>query len=185
MLASKSPRRFALLKEAGFQIQVAVTDIDEIWPQGEPPMVAVQKIALDKALAVAPAFADRPVLAADTTVMLQDRVFGKPDSRESAREMLQALSGETHEVFTGIALAWKGRHWVDGDSSSVTFHRLDDDEVDRYLDMAEYMDKAGAYGIQDEGAGLVADYTGHLDTIIGLPMHRVKSILKHVSVETA
>lgn len=181
MLASKSPRRYALLKQAGYKVQVAAADIDEVWPEGAQPMAAVQQIALDKALAVAPTYTDRPVLAADTAVLLNGRVFGKPDSRKSAREMLQALSGETHEVFTGIALACRGRHWTDGDSSRVTFHRLKDDDVDHYLDVAEYMDKAGAYGIQDEGARLVSDFTGHLDTIIGLPMHRVEAIMKHAT----
>lgn len=185
MLASKSPRRYALLQEAGYKVHVAAADIEEIWPEGAQPMAAVQKIALDKALAVAPTYADQPVLAADTAVMLDGRVFGKPDSRKSAGEMLRALSGETHEVFTGIALACRGRHWTDGDSSRVTFRRLKDLDVDHYLDMAEYLDKAGAYGIQDEGANLVADFTGHLDTIIGLPMHRVKAIMKHVSAGDA
>ena len=133
--------------------------------------------------ALPPAFPDRPVLAADTAVVLKGRVFGKPESRASAREMLHILSGETHEVYTGIALAGRGKHWTDGDSSTVTFHPFSDDDLDRYLDKAEYMDKAGAYGIQDEDSGLVAEYTGHMDTIMGLPMHRVHAILNCWSVE--
>jgi septum formation protein len=181
VLASASPRRYALLEQAGFSVQVSVPGIEEIWPEGAAPMEAVQKIALDKARAVSPLFPERPVLAADTAVMLAHRVFGKPASRDAAREMLQALSGETHEVYTGIALACRGAYWTDGDSSRVTFRSFDDAELDLYLDEAEYMDKAGAYGIQDEGARLVSEYTGALDTIIGLPIQKVNSILEHVS----
>jgi septum formation protein len=187
VLASASPRRAALLRALGIPFDVVPAGVEEYWPEGASVAEAVEAIADDKARAVAAslpdALADALVLGADTVVVLGDRILGKPADASEAREMLRALSGATHEVYTGISL----RHPSSGTKSAahattrVTFASLSDMEIERYVGTGSPLDKAGAYGIQDDhGALLIARIDGDYYNVVGLPLHRLyRTILEH------
>jgi septum formation protein len=176
ILASASPRRLALLAEAGWNVTVVSPDTDEAWPENESVESGVCQLALRKARRVSRARTDSPVLAADTVVTLNGQVFGKPASRRHAYELLRQLSGRTHEVVTGVALVLGEESWTAWERSRVTFRSLSDAEIERYLEDSEYQDKAGAYGIQDDEGRLVRHWEGSFDNIVGLPMSTVESL---------
>ena len=152
ILASASPRRRELLQQIGCSFRVEVSQADEVDCQGLQPSVVVEKNAYLKAAAVAALYPDMPVLGADTVVSLDDDIFGKPRDKEQAREMLTRLSGRTHQVSTGIAIAWQNQIWQAYETTEVDFAPLSPAEIDRYLATGEHADKAGAYGIQGRAA---------------------------------
>ena len=192
ILASGSPRRSQLLSEAGvrFIVRKPSSPIDETLTPDEAsdPEEAAKTLAQKKAGAViqdliaentAGTFA---VIGADTMVVHNGEIFGKPISADDAKRMLKELSGDTHEVITGVSL-WLIRsdgaddvsigYRTFADTSEVTFRELSDEEIIEYLRSGESFDKAGAYGIQGKGAELVDHFEGSLDTIIGLPAQRL------------
>jgi septum formation protein len=176
VLASASPRRLALLREAGYTVTVAPANADESWPDGCDAAAAVEQLALRKARTIGDRYPDTPVLGADTEVVLDEVPLGKPGSRPAAARMIGQLAGRTHTVFTGVALTCGGEAWSGVAASTVRFRPLERHMIECYLDRAQYADKAGAYGIQEDGAVLVESYTGRLDTIVGLPLDLVESL---------
>ncbi len=176
ILASASPRRRELLAMAGVPFEVLTSGADEGLPPGILLDKAVLELSRRKAAAVRalPQSAGKIILAADTVVELQGRILGKPHSREQAAQMLRALSGRTHRVYTGVCL-------LGGDEKSksfyecteVTFYPLSGQEIDWYVSTGEPMDKAGAYGIQGAGALLVEGIRGDYYNVMGLPLARV------------
>lgn len=191
ILASASPRRRELLEKAGVRFTVRVSDVDEsLEPDlvANPPQAA-QKLAERKAGAIVQELLAEEdldgmylVVGADTMVALNGEIFGKPVNFSDAKHMLRKLSGNTHQVHTGVALwmvsAFKTEEVSIGfrsfvDTSDVTFHKLDDETIDAYLAKGESYDKAGAYAVQGEGASLVQQVDGYLDTVIGLPAERL------------
>lgn len=183
VLASASPRRVTLLREAGYRVRVEPADVAEEWPAGEPPEELVIGLARRKARAVSARQPGAVVLAADTEVFLDGARFGKPRSHDDAVRMLRQLSGRAHDVWTGVALAEDAHCWAAADRSTVQFCSLTDSAIENYLRVADYMDKAGAYGIQAEGHDLVEGYRGRLDTIIGLSMNVVETLWTQWEVE--
>jgi len=181
VLASQSPRRLMLLREAGYAVEVIPAHADELWPENLPPAEAVVVLAMRKAQAVAGAFPDQPVLGADTAVVIDDEALGKPESRSEAADMLNRLAGRTHTVFSGVALVRGAYSQTGCERSDVTFHELSAEKIEQYLDHAEYMDKAGAYGIQEHGRELVVSHTGRVDTIVGLPMNVVDHLMQQIA----
>lgn len=194
ILASSSPRRYELLNDAGvrFRVQTPSVPVDESLEPDElaAPEEAVKKLAERKAGAVVQdILAVNPVglgivIGADTMVVLDGSVYGKPFSADDARRMLRELSGRTHEVLTGVSvwlvLLGEGdqgnvslayRSFVE--KSQVTFKELADEQIDAYVATGETIDKAGAYAIQGKGAELVAGYEGDYDNIVGLPVTRL------------
>jgi len=177
-LASASPRRRDLLAEAGVDFIVDPSAAPEVPRPGELPAVFAQRVAADKAREVAVRHRGRFVLGADTVVVVDDRIFGKPSDRNDARRMLATLSGRRHEVLTGVAL-------IDPDgvveamvvASTVEFRELARAEIETYLDSGESFDKAGAYGMQGLGSRLVAAVHGSRSNVIGLPMEAVLALL--------
>lgn len=189
-LASKSPRRAELLAGMGVAFEVlqltdvdgAAYEVDESVLPGEPPKDYVRRVALDKALHAHAYLKDRglalrPLLSADTTVAIGHRILGKPADAAEARDMLKALSGQTHEVLTAVVV-------VDGDEirqalsvSQVRFMTLSDETIARYIASGEPFDKAGAYGIQGHAGLFVADMRGSFTGIMGLPVHETASLL--------
>lgn len=169
VLASASPQRRAILTELGVGFDVCATDVEEE-TEGDPAEVVVRN-ALRKACAarsqVSPG---RLVLGADTEVFLDGRVFGKPADEAEARRFLEALSGRTHEVFTGLALLDGDAETTGVERSAVTFHRLDADAIDRYLATGEWRGRAGGYAVQGHGEGLVASIEGDYLNVVGLPI---------------
>lgn len=195
-LASKSPRRAELLHGMGVPFEVlqftdeagAQYEVDETVMPGEPPRDYVQRVARDKALHAVSyvrnrGLADRPLLSADTTVAIGQRILGKPLNVVEAREMLRALSGKEHEVLTAVVV-------IDGDTirqalsvSRVRFMPLADETIERYIASGEPFDKAGAYGIQGHAGIFVAEMQGSFTGIMGLPVHETASLLEAIGFE--
>jgi nucleoside triphosphate pyrophosphatase len=176
VLASSSPRRCELLAAAGLTFEVRRPDVDESPYPGEPPTAYVARLARAKATAI-PLRADELALGADTTVALGPRIVGKPRDADDARDMLHALSGATHEVYTGIAVRFGERVWCDVAITRVTFAPLDDDDIDWYVATGEPLDKAGAYAIQGRGGLFVRVIDGSPTSVVGLPLTVVAELL--------
>jgi septum formation protein len=180
ILASSSPRRQALLRDAGIDHELVVPDVAEDRRAGEAPAAFALRCARAKAEAVAGRFPARLVLAADTVVVLEDEVLGKPGTAERTRRMVETLSGRTHEVITGLVLMRRtptfGREATV--CSRVTFRPLTAEEIDLYVASGDGHDKAGGYGIQARGRELIAGYTGSLSNVVGLPMETLRALLK-------
>ena len=178
VLASGSPRRRELLELAGVPFDVVVSDADEGTADQASPSEAACELALRKARAVAsriaddPSLAGRTVLGADTVVVVDGAVFGKPADDEQAHTMLAALSGRTHHVVTGVALVAPGREHVFFEETAVRFWPLDEADIADYIASGEPFDKAGAYGIQGKGSVLVEGIEGDYFNVVGLPIAR-------------
>lgn len=178
ILASGSPRRRELLERMGYSFTVLSPDVDE--HVDAEPRQAVALLARRKALAAAEGLTDGVVLAADTLVAVDGEALGKPGGPAEARAMLMRLSGREHEVFTGVCLmdAATGRIAVHVERTGVVFRALDAEEIDRYVETGEPMDKAGAYGIQGGAAAFVESYTGSYENVMGLPVISAGLMLK-------
>jgi len=179
ILASTSPRRRDLLAAAGVKFDLAESGIDEQRLPNEPAAAFALRMAEEKALAVSRRAGDALVLGADTVVDCGGEILGKPRDRADAHRMLRMLSGRFHIVVTAFALARGGRVAESrAVASRVRFRVLRDDEIDAYIRTGEPMDKAGAYGIQAEGAGLVVELEGERDNVMGLPVGEVLAALR-------
>lgn len=195
-LASKSPRRADLLTGMGVSFEVlqftdgdgALYEVDESVMPGELPRDYVRRVALDKALHAVSyvrerGLDDRPLLSADTTVAIGNRILGKPADAAEAREMLQTLSDQTHEVLTAVIV-------VDGDQicqalsvSHVRFAPLSDETIEAYIATGEPFDKAGAYGIQGAAGKFVAEMQGSFTGIMGLPVDETAQLLESLNLQ--
>jgi septum formation protein len=183
ILASTSPRRRALLAAAGVEFELAESGVEEERLAGEPAAKFALRMAEEKALAVSRRAGSALVLGADTVVECGGEILGKPRDHADAHRMLRMLSGRFHTVVTAFALARDG---CVAESRAVTsrvrFRELGDDEIDAYLRTGESMDKAGAYGIQAEGAGLVVEVEGARDNVMGLPVDEVLAALRRHAI---
>lgn len=173
ILASASPRRKELLETAGLEFEICVSDADESIPEGTLPVDAAKMTATKKALAVAENHKDAVVIGADTIVVANGKILGKPKNEADAEAMLTMLSGIEHEVITGVCLA-SGEEIISfAQISKVKFYDLSAEEIRAYVATKEPMDKAGAYGIQGKGCTLVEEIEGDYFNIVGLPVARV------------
>ena len=183
VLASASPRRHKLLQLAGVPHRVIVSDVEEPHPQGADPHELTRQTAILKAQAVlARCAADTWVLAADTNVVIEGEVLGKPSDAADARRMLRALSGRDHQVMTAVVLGCAGHdeHHSFVETTQVYFRTLDENLITGYVSTGEPMDKAGAYGIQGKGALLVRSIEGSYTNVVGLPLcETVQLIQEH------
>jgi len=179
ILASASPRRRELLATLGIPFTVVTADVTEHEDAATDPRVMVAHNAALKADWVASRHPEALVLGADTTVFIDGHALNKPADLNEARAMLRRLAGRTHTVFTGLALRGvsAGVHVDAGEASEVTFKAFDDGVISTYLDRVHTLDKAGGYGIQEQGDLLVAGYTGSLSNIVGLPLDTTKHLL--------
>ncbi|KAF6510202.1 Maf family protein [Geobacillus sp. FSL K6-0789] len=181
VLASRSPRRRQILELAGWPFDVQESHADETIPPGTPPDEAVQLLARRKVEAVMSSFPDAYVLGADTIVVCDGRLLGKPRTEEEAFAMLRLLSGRTHDVWTGVAIALPhGVITSFAEKTAVTFWELDDEEIAAYIATGEPMDKAGAYGIQGRAALFVKRIEGDYLTVVGLPLSRTVRELRRL-----
>lgn len=181
VLASASPRRAELLRAAGIPFEVVPAEVDERQHAGEDAGTYVQRLAIAKAMAVAARRPGRLVLGADTTVVLDDEVLGKPRDPREAAEMLRRLSGRSHRVLTGICLVGvEGRAETSVASTTVEFLPLDANQIAEYVATGEPMDKAGAYAIQGGARLFVRSLDGELANVIGLPISVVTELLRGV-----
>lgn len=181
ILASSSPRRADLLRQLGLDFEVRAAEIDETRRPDEAAGVYVERLAREKALAVA--VPDHIVLAADTAVVHQGRVLGKPAHPEEARSMLRHLQGDVHEVFTAVAAAGDDNVESLVDVTKVRMLAMTDGEIADYVDSGEPMDKAGAYALQERGGVFVQSIEGSPYTVIGLPIHLLPRLLARVGAD--
>jgi septum formation protein len=178
VLASASPRRLAILRQLGLEPEVCPADVNERVHPGERPADHVLRLARDKAIRVLALEPEALVLAGDTVVVLDGDVLGKPESDADAVAMLESLSGRTHEVLSGIALAGRQGVLDSCTRTRVRFRAFDRDTARRYVATGEPMDKAGAYGIQGLGAALVEEVEGDYYSIVGLPVAALLRLLR-------
>lgn len=181
VLASQSPRRSELLRRLGIPFEVRPSSIEEVAPEGAGPAEVVESLARQKVEAIVPQAPHALVLGADTVVVLDGLVLGKPADEAEAVMMLRRLSGQTHTVFTGIALAHSasGRFVTAHEATAVTFGSLSLEEAAAYAATGSPLDKAGGYGIQDDyGALFVEGVRGDYYNVVGLPLHRLYRLLR-------
>jgi septum formation protein len=185
ILASASPRRQDLLRAAGIAFTAQATNIPEIPREGEEPRAFAERLAREKAAAVAQAHPRNAVLGADTIVVVDGVILGKPTDAADAGRMLRMLSGRTHEVITAVCLIAPGPRSgagsepdVRSETTQVTFSELRDDEIAFYIGSGEPMDKAGAYGIQGVASRWIPRIAGDYSNVVGLPVALVYRMLK-------
>lgn len=176
ILASNSPRRKELLSGLDIEYEIrTLPDIDEEYTNNTPPEKVAEFLAKKKASAYLPVLKDNELLiTADTVVLLNDKIYGKPVDNADAKQMLRDLSGQTHRVITGVCLTTTQKQVIFSDTAKVTFADLSDEEIDYYVEKYRPMDKAGAYGVQ-EWIGYVAvkHIEGSYFNVMGLPIHQV------------
>lgn len=184
ILASSSPRRAELLKQIGLDFEIRAGNVDETPLPGLSPPELVRCLAKKKAAAVARQLNDGIVIAADTVVVWQGQVLGKPLDEDEAFAMLSRLQGSVHEVFTGIALAGarSGKSLVGHEQTRVFFRAIGEDEIRRYVAGGEPLDKAGAYGAQGRGAVFIKRLEGCYTNVVGLPLARLSLMLKEFGI---
>lgn len=181
VLGSGSARRADLLRRLGLEFEMRPPDIDETRRPDERPGDYVERLAREKALAVADA--ESVVLAADTAVVHEGHLLGKPAHPEEARSMLRRLQGDVHEVFTGVAVAGRGEVHSLVDVTKVRMLPMTDEEIADYVDTGEPMDKAGAYALQERGGVYVQSIVGSPFTVIGLPLHLLPRLVRQVGAD--
>jgi septum formation protein len=184
VLASASPRRAELLRAAGIHFDVMPADLDETAREGEPPQVYVRRIAEEKARAIAALVTGRIVLAADTTVVIDREMLGKPLDDEDATRMLRLLSGRAHEVITGVTVIRDSTIATAVESTEVAFAPLSDDEIGWYIRTGEPRDKAGAYAIQGYASRFVSRIAGSYSNVVGLPVALAYEMLRASGLTT-
>lgn len=184
ILASQSPRRKQLLEMLGMEFTVIPAKGEEVIPAGAGPKETVRALSFQKAAAVATdAEADDIIIAADTIVCYQDMMLGKPRDEQEAARMLSALSGNIHQVYTGVTVRKGDTVLSAAECTNVKFRKLSGREIDAYIATGEPMDKAGAYGIQGIACLFVEGIEGDFFNVMGLPVCRLGKMLKELGVE--
>ncbi|PYZ93627.1 septum formation inhibitor Maf [Salipaludibacillus keqinensis] len=183
ILASQSPRRKQLLEQAELTFTIIPSEVEEIVNEQDSPEKVVSSLAYQKAQDVFSRFPSEVILAADTVVVVDEKILGKPQDKLDAKKMLQRLSGTEHDVLTGVSLLSAEKEMTFVDKTRVYFYSLTEAEIDSYIDSGEPFDKAGAYGIQGLGATLVEKIHGDYYTVVGLPIAKVVRALKQFHSE--
>jgi len=184
ILASASPRRAELLRAAGFDFEVVATDVDESIRAGESPQMYVRRLAADKSSAALKGCAtavNAIVLGADTAVVVDGDILGKPRDDEEAAAMLRRLSGRRHEVLTGVSLRHNAYELGRVETTAVFFAQLTNEDVAWYLASGEGRDKAGAYAIQGLASRFIPRIEGSYSNVVGLPVATVVELIKEIS----
>lgn len=183
VLASGSPRRRQFLTDLGFDFQVVPSNADETQLAGEPAAIYAQRLARSKAAAVAKQVPGSVVLAADTIVVRDGEVLGKPENEADFRRMMQLLSGRTHDVITAVAIHRPdGHHAEIAVDTRVTFRTLSEGEIRWYWHTGEPKDKAGGYAIQGKGGAFITTISGSHSNVIGLPLVETLTLLESAGV---
>ena len=190
VLASASPRRADLLEAAGIPFEIAPADVDETPGKGECPEPYVERLSREKADAVVRRGESRAVLGADTVVVVDEIILGKPVDLDDARRMLERLSGRGHRVLTGVTIVAPGSSMPDGSRSTVTrvvattveFAQLTTSDLDWYLASGEPMGKAGAYAIQGRASRFVTAISGSYTNVVGLPIAEVRAMCSDLGI---
>jgi septum formation protein len=183
ILASTSPRRAEILKKMNIEFQIIHPDNIQENEISSDPVTHVRELSKRKAKSVSEKVKDGLILGADTIVVLNGEILGKPKDKNDARRILKKLSGKTHRVYTGLTLINRPKVKIlsSHDCTEVKFNKLEEKEMKNYIATGEPMDKAGAYGIQGMGSFLVDHIKGNLDNVIGLPVKKLKEMLKKIT----
>ena len=179
ILASGSPRRADILNSVGWKFTKIVPDIDESKRENETPEDYVRRLAEEKAFAIFTQDSRSTVLAADTTVVVDQQIIGKPFDHDDARRMLRMLSGRWHDVLTGVAIRQNGDISVGIERTGVKFARMNDAEIEFLAQMGDPLDKAGAYAVQAQAALFIEQIKGDYWNIVGLPISLVYRLIKN------
>ena len=177
ILASASPRRQELLRNAGIEFEARAADIPEVPHPGETPLQFAERMAREKAHAIQQSFPSRVILAADTAVAVGNEILGKPVDAGDALRMLRLLSGRSHEVTTGVCLLSNGFEDVRAETTAVEFSRMTETEIFDYVSCGEPMDKAGGYAIQGGASRWITSVKGDYNNVVGLPVELVLRML--------
>ena len=185
LLASSSPRRAEILRISGWSFQTLSVTVDESLRSGETAVNYVMRLALEKAKAAAADCSASLMVGADTTVVIDEKILGKPRDSADARLMLQTLQGRWHVVLTGIALlsAESAKPKVAHESTEVRFAAMNEDEIRWYVETGEPMDKAGAYAIQGQGARFIEGIKGDYFNVMGLPLRLLYELVRDLRVQ--
>ncbi len=183
IVASASPRRRELLEFYGFEFEVIPSDADESLPEKTDACKAVKELSKRKAESVFASNKDAVVLGCDTVVSLDGAILTKPSDEEDAKKMLKALSGGTHQVFSGVTIMDKHKEKTFAVCSDVEFNELSGETINSYIKTGEPMDKAGAYGIQGLGGALVKKISGDYYNIVGLPLSKTIKVLSEFGIK--
>lgn len=180
ILASASPRRKEILENINVKFDIVKSDIDEVILEDELPPQVVMRLAFEKSMDVAKSNQESLVIGADTIVVFNNTILGKPKDKEDARNTIKLLSGNTHEVITGISLInlSANKKIIDYVVSKVKFKDLSEDDINDYINTGESLDKAGAYGIQGYGSLLIEEIQGDYFNIVGLPISKLSDLVK-------
>lgn len=183
ILASASPRRAELLRQAGIEPEIVPSQVTEVITSAEPEAV-VKELSAQKAEDTAGHFMgqDAVVIGADTVVSAEGQILGKPKDREDACRMIRMLAGKEHQVYTGVTLisCRDGRRYTFAEKTEVSVYPMTEEEIGEYVDTKESMDKAGAYGIQGYFAAYIYKICGDYNNVVGLPLGRVCRELKNL-----
>ena len=181
VLASASPRRKEILEKFGLDFKIITSEVDEEFDKDDEPLEVAQSLALKKCLDVSKKCNEGDIVIAADTIVYYDSILGKPIDREDAFNMLKSLSGKIHKVITGFAILEVGseKRIVDYEMTKVKFRNLSDEKIERYLNTQEYVDKAGAYGIQGYGEILVEAINGSYSNVVGLPTYKLDKYLEN------
>lgn len=182
ILASQSPRRKQLLKNLIDKFDIIPSDADETLPDGATPAECAVEIARRKVFDIKEKHPECLIIGADTMVVYEDRILGKPRDKADAFDMLSFLSGKTHKVYTGIVVSMGEKTLSYAEETQVTFRALSRDMIENYIKTGEPMDKAGAYGIQDIGSILVEKINGDYFNVVGLPVCRLAKMLEDFEI---
>ncbi|MDD4370830.1 MAG: Maf family protein [Anaerostipes sp.] len=177
ILASGSPRRREIFSQVGLEFQVKPSKVEEIITKKKPEEV-VMELSMEKARDIAQNEKNAIVVGADTIVSFQGNILGKPENEEEAAAMLSMLSGQTHQVYTGVTLVQQDKQESFFEKTDVTFYDLEPEEIKKYIDTKDCMDKAGAYGIQGCAAGFIQGICGDYYNVVGFPIAHFLQILK-------
>lgn len=185
ILASSSPRRKILLKQMGLDFEAVVSDFEEKIDAKLSPHKLAEKLSLGKAKSVAYKYNNAIIIAADTFVIFNEKIIGKPIDDKDAKRILRLLSGKGHSIITGFTIldTKVNRSVTKSVETKVTFKKLSDKEIDSYIKTGEPLDKAGAYGIQEKGGIFIKKIDGDYFNIVGLPIYSVVEELKKFGVE--
>jgi septum formation protein len=184
VLASKSPRRAELLRQLGLTFSTVKPEVEEVLLPGESPEEIVLRLARDKSNAVRQKLiGPKIVIAADTVVVIDNRIIGKPKSREDGIETLERLSGREHKVYTGVVISTDSHQFPIVSETKVHFRTLSKEEAEKYWLTGEPVDKAGAYGIQGIGALFVSGIEGSYSNVVGLPLMETAHLLNQLGID--
>ncbi len=183
ILASASPRRNELLNQVGISAEIFIPDINETPELNEKPLQYVRRMAREKAEYSINILGstNKLLIAADTCVVIDGQIMGKPENDASAKTMLQTLSAQTHQVITAVSVNYAAQWAEDSSTSLVTFKILTTEEINNYIATGEPMDKAGSYAIQGKGAAFIKNLSGSYSGVMGLPLFETMEIIRRLS----